>query len=97
MVSGCTAAAEMTTSRGGESRRRHALFRSTPAAQDEMILTVELPQELLHLLRQAPLRLSAMRSALLTANLEGVWWELRWARRTSRGACAALKRSSACL
>ncbi|KWU46650.1 hypothetical protein RHOSPDRAFT_31466 [Rhodotorula sp. JG-1b] len=44
-----------------------------------MILTTELPQELLHRLRDAPLRLSAMRSALLAANLEGVWWGSRTA------------------
>ncbi|GAA5980714.1 hypothetical protein JCM10908_001747 [Rhodotorula pacifica] len=44
-----------------------------------MILTVELPQELLNRLRDAPLRLNAMRSALLTANLEGVWWGTRTA------------------
>lgn len=42
-----------------------------------MILTTELPQELLQALREAPLRLNAMRSALLAANLEGVWWGLR--------------------
>ncbi|KAG0666093.1 hypothetical protein C6P46_005444 [Rhodotorula mucilaginosa] len=42
-----------------------------------MILTTELPQELLHRLRDHPLRLSAMRSALLAANLEGVWWGSR--------------------
>ncbi|BGP52876.1 hypothetical protein JCM8202v2_000433 [Rhodotorula sphaerocarpa] len=41
-----------------------------------MILTTELPQELLQALREAPLRLNAMRSALLAANLEGVWWGL---------------------
>lgn len=45
--------------------------------KDAMILTTELPQELLHRLRDAPLRLSAMRSALLAANLEGVWWGSR--------------------
>lgn len=45
--------------------------------QDAMILTTELPQELLHRLCDAPLRLSAMRSALLAANLEGVWWGAR--------------------
>ncbi|POY71355.1 hypothetical protein BMF94_5667 [Rhodotorula taiwanensis] len=54
-----------------------------------MILTVELPQELLLLLRQAPLRLSAMRSALLTANLEGVWWDLRTAALIDRAALTA--------
>lgn len=42
-----------------------------------MILTVELPQELLHRLQGDPLRLGAMRGALLTANLEGVYWGTR--------------------
>ncbi|GAA5861499.1 hypothetical protein JCM3774_000271 [Rhodotorula dairenensis] len=44
-----------------------------------MILTVELPHELLHRLQGDPLRLGAMRGALLTANLEGVWWGTRTA------------------
>lgn len=50
-----------------------------------MILTTELPQELLHRLREAPLRLSAMRSALLAANLEGVWWGSRSVPATGTG------------